>query len=285
MAEMKYTHAFFEKQIVEEDVIYRERDDKKYRGKIYCPECGLAKLTVRGSKKNKALVEIKGVEHAESCSYRLAVATPKQARYIFNESEDINKVFTKLFTRLFKNETPIIPAGAEFEVPANIKNVENKKTKKVLIPLTHVEKISSADTIQEQFFYGKVRTEISKLQNGNYVMKVLAPKSSFQYFTIEITEKTYKYIPNKLKNPTRKSEKGVFFLYFGKLSEDKRKFKSSKLRSANFLKTYLPQEDKTTTDKRKPKLNMQQLKLLKTKYNKEDKPQKQLAKKPRNLKK
>ncbi len=268
MAEIKYTHAFFGKQIIEEDEIYRERDDKKYRGKIYCPECHQAKLTVRGAKKNKALVELKGAEHSEECSYRLKNATPKQARYIFNESEDINKVFTKLFTTLFKGDNKIIPAGAEFEIPANLKNLENKKTKKVLIPLTHVEKITSANTLEEQFFYGKVRTEISKLQNGNYMMKVLAPKSSFQYFTIEISEKTYKFIPNKLKNPTRKSEKGVYFLYFGKLTEDKRKFKSSKLRSANYLKTYLPQEDKSTTEKRKPKMNMQQLKLLKTKYNK-----------------
>lgn len=268
MAEMKYTHAFFEKQIIEEDEIYRERDDRKYRGKIYCPECHQAKLTVRGAKKNKALVEIKGEQHSEGCSYRLTPATPKQARYVFNESEEINKVFTKLFTKLFKSTENIIPAGAEFEIPVNLKNLENKKTKKILIPLTHVEKITSENTTHEQFFYGKVRTEISKLQNGNYVMKVLAPKSSFQYFTIEITDKTYKYIPNKLKNPTRKSEKGVYLLYFGKLSEDKRKFKSTKLRSANFLKTYLPQDDKSTSEKRKPKMNMQQLKLLKTKYNK-----------------
>ncbi len=264
MAEHTYKHAYFDKKIIEEEDVYREKDDRKYRGNIYCPECHMAKLTVRGQKKKKNLIEIKGTEHSEDCSYRLKKATPKQSRFIYNESEEINKVFNGIFTTMFKNESAVIPGGGIFEVPVS---VNNDKKKKVLVPLTHVEKISSDNCNQEQFFYGKVRTEISKLPNGNYLMKILAPKSSFQYFTIEISAKTYKYIPNKLKNPTRRSLKGVDFLYFGKLTEDKRKFKSSKLRNANYLKTYLPQSD-DKSEKRKPKLNMQQLKLLKTKYKK-----------------
>ncbi len=268
MAENKITHAFYAGNIITEEDIYKERDDRKYRGNIYCPECHQAKLTVRGTKKNKELVLIKGTEHHENCSYKYRNATFKQARLVYNEAEtyNVNKVFTKIFTTLFKSDDKVVPAGGVFNCPISQKS-EKPKFRKVLIPLTHVEKITKDNLNQEQFFYGKVRYEISKLQDGNYLLKVLAPKSSFQYFTIEISAKSYKYIPSKIKNPNRKSQKGVYFLYFGKLTEDRRKFKSSKLRSANYLKTYLPHDD-SEKDARKPKLNMQQLKLLKTKYKK-----------------
>ncbi len=268
MREIKITHAFYNQTIISEDEIYKEKDDKKYRGKIFCPECHQAKLTVRGMKKNKALVPIKDSEHAANCSYQYRNATPKQARLVYNEAETfgVNKAFNELFTTLFKGDNKIIPAGSVFKCPISQKS-ESGKMRNVLIPLTHVENITSANVNQEQFFYGKVRYDISKLQNGNYILKILAPKSSFQYFTIEISEKTYKYLPNKIKNPNRKSQKGVYLLYFGKLTEDRRSFKSSKLRSANYLKTYLP-HDEESKQTRKPKMNMQQMKLLKTKYKK-----------------
>lgn len=273
MAQNIYNFAYFNEAIIPEEEIYRENNDKIHRGKIFCPECHQAKLTVRGSKNKKSLTDIPGIEHSKDCSYRYRRATPKQARFVFNETErfDVNKQFNRVFTTLYKSTEETIPGGLVFNCPANLKQPDGK-VRKVTIPLVNLEKIDdTTDVNKEQFFYGKCRLVPSKLQSGNYLIKVLAPKSSFQYFAIEVTEKTYKYLPSTIKNPNRKSEKGVNFLYFGKLTADKKGWKSTKLRSANYIKTYLPVEIDEETKKpvkKKTKLNMQQLKLLKTKYNK-----------------
>ena len=234
MANNQFYEVMFEKKVIDMREIYKLKEDDKFKGKIFCPECGMAKVFIRGSKKQKVIVDTEMSVHAKTCSYNYNQINVKQAKMVFNEMNDykIDAALKEAF------KLRVISKLGVGNIPIQIEESNKNGIKKRIVGLSmkNVENIDSSDCRAPSIFYGTCKVELTKNQRG-YMIKLLAIKSGFQYFSINVSQTAFDHFPKSVKNVLSNPIRPMNFMYYGVLTEDKKKWKSTTLKNTNCLIT------------------------------------------------
>lgn len=202
--------------------IFKEKNDKM---KIFCPECQEAKLFIRGKDKTKFIVDQPTSAHAAICSYNKRPLNFKEAKDVFSNNN------------VYKIEESMVEVFKKRQAKNFIGNVcvdykTKTKTLEKVFPLINIEDVKTEMLNNANVYYGRATIELIKSQKG-YIIKLSAPKSEFQYFIINVSENTYKYLDKRLIE--EKVIKDVDFMYYGILTLDSKKWKISTLVNSKYL--------------------------------------------------
>jgi hypothetical protein len=232
MANNQFYEVMYEKKVIDMREIFKQKEDEKFKGKIFCPECGQAKVFIRGKKKEKIIVDTEMSIHSKTCSYNYTKINFKQEKLVYNEMEtyQIDKALKEKFINTFTNKKHC--SNIIVQIDDKVKDKVKRST--VAMPFKNVENIDEKDLKSPKLFYGTCKVEVSKNPRG-YTIKLHALKSGFQFFAINVSTVAYDHFPKSVKNSLSNPIRPINFVYYGVLNEDKKRWKTTTLKNTNCL--------------------------------------------------
>lgn len=179
----------------------------KYNGKIFCPMCYTAPLTiVAGLDKCYFRVSHSNMyKHHANCSYRLEEASPHQSNEFYEQAtdNDIQSLLQSCVNKMLKGTVHIDREKNGMSVNSDCDfsflTIKIKRGKKAFLPnklLTH--SLYDDDLNMDKLFYGKCRVYWNRHEDYKY-LNILHENYKL-ICSIKATNKVYRYLSRNIKD-------------------------------------------------------------------------------------
>lgn len=206
---------------------------KKYDGKMYCPMCLKAPLTIANGIERKyfKVVNSDMGKHDEGCAYLLEKATKKEINQFYGEvdKDDIKNRLTLCMNKMLKKsihntEMNNMIESLNKDSCSDMFVIENSKKEKKYLPNINLYSRSMKENISIlKIYYGQCKIYVTSFSEKEskevkrYYLNILNRNTLFKICSVSLSPTVYKYIGINFSD-TKENAKEYFLCFVAEMN-------------------------------------------------------------------